>query len=75
MEVMFGNFKVAYDVVFRMRDLGGMGIHNLRLLNAALQVLVLAFLDRPTIQDRPWQGCRCMWRLMLRSCSRPRLYA
>lgn len=56
METRSGHFMVAWDVGYRTRDLGGMGIHYLCLLNAALHVLVLAFPDRSRIQDRSWQG-------------------
>lgn len=37
-EARGGHCKVAWDMVCRPIELGGLGIHNLRLLNAALRV-------------------------------------
>ena len=48
------NSLASWDMVCRPMEFGGLGIHNLRLLNAALRVPWLERVD----YDRPWQGLR-----------------
>lgn len=53
-DVKAGHCKVAWGMVCRPKELGGLGIHNLRYLNAALRVH-WSWLAR-TDPERPWQG-------------------